>query len=112
MLPDQLAGSATWPFHACRSAILARHSPGLACALLTMHAHYDTGMHSTQIKFEHLAQFGGKGEKSGLVPDDALVKAFHRELRGHRVQLRGYSRFHQKGVPLAFQGAIVRSSRI
>ena len=58
-----------------------------------------------------IAQFGGKIEKSGLVPDDALVKTFHRELRGHGARLMVGSRFHQNGVPLAFQGATVRLSR-
>ena len=49
--------------------------------------------HKLKEKWRHylgdIAQFGGKVEKSGLVLDDALVKAFHRELRGHGTRLMG-----------------------
>ena len=43
-----------------------------------------------------IAPFGGKVEKSGLVLNDALVKAFNRELRGHGARLMSLFKFTSK----------------
>ena len=52
--------------------------------------------------FGDIAKIG----KPGLVLDDALVKSFHWELRGHHAWLMGCVHFHQNGAPFLFKGLL------
>ena len=63
----------------------------------------------TRLRALRTMSVNAASRRNGHGPDD-LIKALHWERRRHDARLMGYSRFHQNGIPLAFQEATVRSS--